>query len=340
MLDGSENDIDSMWFENPLMIHRFIEQRPDYEALCTEVVYILKKRFKQLEIVVADVPSRAKTLKSFLEKIRRKKYEDPMKNIQDFAGIRVVCLYARDVDRIEAIVHDEFEMLEKVDKREEMGADQFGYLARHYIAKLKLETSGARYEDLKDLVFELQVRTILQDAWAIIDHHLVYKHETEVPVHLKRKLRIIAGLFENADDQFNQIYQEINEYIIEPSASSQREIEQFLQRKLDLDSFLVYLPWKFNDVPIQEGLDDAKNVFELINKNKYTTLQQLDEAVQLTNQDKAEIARLLREQGREGQNNAAYRTYLALAISDEDFRKRHRFGSKWEKFIEERIVKH
>src|ERR1700751_1417942 len=103
MVDGTENDIDSMWFENPLMIHRFIVQRPDYEALCTEVVYILKKRFKQLEIVVADVPSRAKTLKSFLEKIRRKNYEDPLKNIQDFAGIRVVCLYKRDVDRIEAI---------------------------------------------------------------------------------------------------------------------------------------------------------------------------------------------------------------------------------------------
>jgi putative GTP pyrophosphokinase len=263
-----------------------------------------------------------------------------LKNIQDFAGIRVVCLYKRDVDRIEAIVHDEFDVLETVDKLEEKSTDRFGYLARHYIAKLNLETSGARYEDLKNLVFEVQIRTILQDAWAIIDHHLVYKHESEVPVHLQRQLKRIAALFEIADDQFNQIYQDINEYDVEPSNSSQSAIEQFLRHKLDLDSFLAYLSWKFNDVPIQEGLDDARFVFDLINKNKYTTLQHLDEAVQLTDQDKAEIARLLREQGREGQNNAAYRTYLALAISDEDFRKKHRFGSKWGIFIEERISRH
>src|SRR6266852_3863355 len=126
MLHGCDRDLDSMRFEHPTMKHRFIEQKHNYEELCTEVVYILEKRFKQLGVEVSNVSSRVKTFESFLEKIRRKEYEDPFKNIQDFAGIRVVCLYKRDVDRIEAIVHDEFEVLETVDKLEEKGSDRFG----------------------------------------------------------------------------------------------------------------------------------------------------------------------------------------------------------------------
>jgi len=81
----------------------------------------------------------------------------------------------------------------------------FGYNALQHLVKLSNKVSGARYDDLKELVCEIQVQTILQDVWAIVDRHLRYKNESAVPDILKRKLNALEGLFETANDQFDKI---------------------------------------------------------------------------------------------------------------------------------------
>ena len=325
MLNSFDRNLDSIWYENPMLIKQFIEQRADYEALYAEVVYILTKRLKNYRIEYSIVSGRAKTLSSFLDKIQRKNYLNPFEDIKDLAAVRVVCLYKRDIFSIESIVYDEFDVVDWTDKLGDKGADRFGYSAMHYIAKLKAETSGARYEDLKHLEFEIQVRTVLQDAWAIINHHLAYKYESKVPLHLQRELNGVAGQLERADNDFNEISQKIT------------DAAQLLDNQVNYENFLAYLSWKFKDVPVQERLDEAESVFNLIDKNRYKTLLQLDKAIQLTEHDKAEIARLLRAAGRMGQNNAAFRAHLALAISDENFRNQVILGKTWSKFINERL---
>lgn len=60
--DSRSNDV---WKTSPDTIRQFLEQRPDYEELCTEVAYILSKRLKEKDIEIATVTWRAKTLKSF-----------------------------------------------------------------------------------------------------------------------------------------------------------------------------------------------------------------------------------------------------------------------------------
>ncbi|MFH1742151.1 MAG: hypothetical protein ABIH23_24370, partial [bacterium] len=188
------------WQSNPEIVRRFIQQRTDYEQLCSEVQYILRKRLAERTIEISTVTGRAKTLNSFLEKIQRKTYEDPFSEITDFAGVRIVCLYVSDIPLIEDIIRKEFEIVEKVDKLTDKPPDQFGYGAIHFVARLGKKMSGARYDDLKVLLCEIQVRTVLQDAWAIIDHHLIYKSESSMPKVLRRKLNSLAGLFETADD--------------------------------------------------------------------------------------------------------------------------------------------
>ncbi|WP_338137276.1 hypothetical protein [Vibrio furnissii] len=96
-------------------------------------------------------------------------------------------------------------MVEKVDKVEGSGVDQFGYGALHYLVHLKTDYLKARYPELENLTCEIQVRTILQDAWAVVAHHLSYKQESDIPHHLRRKLNALSGLFETADDQFERI---------------------------------------------------------------------------------------------------------------------------------------
>jgi ppGpp synthetase/RelA/SpoT-type nucleotidyltranferase len=183
---------------------RFVEQRPDYERLCEEVARTLRKKIDEAQIEVSSIPHRAKALASFLKKLDRKDYVDPFNEIMDFAGVRVVCLYPSDLEKIEDIIVREFEVVERSDKQDELGVSEFGYSAVHFIVRLG-RSSEAGHDDLKHLVCEVQVRTVLQDAWAIIQNHLVYKQESQIPDRLHRKLNSLAGLCEVADDQFERL---------------------------------------------------------------------------------------------------------------------------------------
>jgi GTP pyrophosphokinase len=182
-------------------------------------------------------------------KLRRKSYDAPFDEITDFAGVRVVCLYVNDIERIEKIIRDEFEVVEKVDKLTGKEPDQFGYGAIHFVVRLGGTASGARYDDLKGLLCEVQVRTILQDAWAVVAHHLIYKDESAVPKLLQRRLNCLAGLFETADDQFQQIRDQHRIYVAKIHESTQ-VLKEFLQTELNLDSFQEYLQWRFPGRPV------------------------------------------------------------------------------------------
>ncbi len=235
--------LEALWREQPELISDFLSKRPHYEQLAAEAQYILRTRLQQARIEFSAVTARAKTLKSFLEKITRKSVADPLKDITDLAGVRVVCLYRSELDAIETIVRDEFDVVEKVDKLVGQGADRFGYGAIHYVARLGKKSSGARYDDLKGLLCEIQTRTVLQDAWAIIDHHLIYKKEADIPTPLRRKMNSLVGLFETADDQFDQIRKERDRYLGE--LREEQRGEELLSREVNLDSVHVYFAARF-----------------------------------------------------------------------------------------------
>src|SRR5215204_6936261 len=113
---GSDFDVERLWKENTESIKRFIDRQPDYEKLCAEVAYILNRELGKEEIEFSTITYRAKTLDSFLEKIQRKTYGDPFAEITDFAGVRVVCLYIDDLPRLERVIGEQFEIVEKIDK--------------------------------------------------------------------------------------------------------------------------------------------------------------------------------------------------------------------------------
>lgn len=241
-------------------------------------IYILKKRLSKANIEISSVTNRAKTLKSFLEKISRKTYENPFSELTDFAGVRVVFLYQSDLKKIESIIKKEFTVIEKVDKLNDKGIDKFGYGAIHYIVKLGKGTSGARYDDLKDLNCEIQIRTVLQDAWAIIDHHLVYKRESDVPSTLQRKLNSLAGLFETADDQFDSIRNEREKYLKDINESI--STPAFLKSEMNLDTFTAYLKYKFPKLKIEYFDSQVGRIYDSISKMKFKTLNDLDKIIQ------------------------------------------------------------
>jgi putative GTP pyrophosphokinase len=274
-VQGLSRTPDDIWQQNPEIIRRFLQVRRDYEHLCAEVEYILRKKIADRGIETSSITSRAKTLNSFLEKLQRKHYDSPFEQVTDLAGTRVVCLYHSDIAKVAEIIHSEFVVAEDIDTIEELGTNQFGYGARHFIVRLGKSSSGARYDDLKQFACEVQVRTVVQDAWAIIQHHMIYKRESQMPTQLQRKLNSLAGLFETVDDQFERIRKEREVYLEEVRESAEEPIT-FLKNELNLDSFKEYLKWSFPDRAIESWDGQARYVFDAIVKAGYKTLRDVD----------------------------------------------------------------
>ena len=158
----------------------------------------------------AQVESRTKKKKSFLEKVQRKgkDYENPLLEITDLVGIRVVAYYKEDVDRIGKILKEEFDVDEadSMDKADAMDPDRFGYLSVHYVVNLKPPRRDlTEWKDFGRMKAEIQVITFLKHAWATIDHKLRYKTEEEMPKNLKRQLFRLSALLEIADNEFSDL---------------------------------------------------------------------------------------------------------------------------------------
>ena len=264
---------DGVWECAPALIRRFLRVTPAFVRLASEVAYQLESVLRNAEIEVAAVTYRAKTLDSFIEKLDRKTYDDPLNEITDLAGVRVVHLYLSDFARIESIINEEFCVLEKVDKLAEHGEDRFGYGARHFLVRLGDKFAGARYDDLKSLTCEIQVRTALQDAWAIISHHLIYKRESDVPSALKRRINSLAGLFETADDQFEHIRNDRSEYLAALEAASS---DDFLKQEINADSVKLYLERRFSDRQLQYRDGALDLALSDLDREAYKTIEDID----------------------------------------------------------------
>jgi putative GTP pyrophosphokinase len=303
-------DAERLWKENPEAIKRFIDRQADYEKLCAEVAYILNRELNKAEIEFSTITYRAKSLNSFLEKIQRKSYADPLKEITDFAGVRVVCLYHDDLERLERVIGEYFELVEKIDKLTDRKADQFGYGAIHFVVRLGENASGARYDDLKSLVCEIQTRTVLQDAWAIIDQHLVYKNESNIPTVLRSRLNLLAGNFRRADEEFSSIRAEREDYLREVT-DSETDSAQFLENELNLDSFVRYAHWKFPELAIGTNVLDIPFYLKPLTEMKLRTLRELDAIIERASR----VYRLyLEKNGRDFLNSYAITSVVLAAL--------------------------
>ena len=314
--------------DNLELVKRFIAERPDYERMCNEVAHILKTRLRQKNIESSGVTSRAKTLNSFLEKIDRKNYSDPLQNVTDIAGVRVVSLYVDDLAKIEKIIETEFVIEEKVDKLSGKDVDQFGYGAIHFVVRLGGQNSGARYDDLKDLKCEIQTRTVLQDAWAIIQHHLVYKNESDVPRILQRKLNGLAGLLETADDQFQNLVNRRTSYVEAVRKATQDPVT-FLETPINVDSLNEYLRWKFPDRHLHRNENISSEVNSHLVEKRYQSLNDLEIALNKTESEREKVSESL---GRT--LSSMSELILALGLTNPDFVKLPQMN-RFRKLIEE-----
>ncbi|WP_200978133.1 GTP pyrophosphokinase family protein [Echinicola sp. 20G] len=131
--------------------------------------------------------------------------------LTDLIGIRAVCFYAEEVYEIRRDLRKYFKELEITDKSSQLEKteDKFGYKSLHLQLVLKRGLKGIDDVDrFKNIQIELQIRTVIQDAWSVLDHKIKYKKS--IPQSLKRRINRLSALFEIADEEFSNIQKEIS----------------------------------------------------------------------------------------------------------------------------------
>jgi ppGpp synthetase/RelA/SpoT-type nucleotidyltranferase len=288
--------IDRVWRDQEDAIRDFLAHTSAYQQLSYDVAYVLQTRFKDADIETARVTNQVQSLDAFVQNLAKDRYS-PNATPSSRATVDVVFLYRSDKAAIIDIIEDNFEVISRLDKLEQQDEDTFGYNALHYVVRLTEAAAGAHYLDTRELECEVCVRTVLQDAWATVDNHLVYKHAAAIPKALRRKLNTFAALFENADDQLDQIRRERKQYkadVANERAEDSHDSQAFLSNELNLDTFIAFLGWRFPDHPITD-IDDSvfyadhmRTLLQALTTSGYTTLQELNALLEHT--DKARQA--------------------------------------------------
>lgn len=197
--------------------------RTDYSQIQTdfqsinETLEIIAKKIEEFLISIFKethhidrITCRVKTEESFLKKSLKEdngilKYPEPLKEIQDMIGARIVIYYKNDLESIKKIVEQYFISVEET-KYIPDDVTKFGYEGFHYISFIPSPIYSAQKNNpLIPDFFELQIKTLYQHAWSQANHGLGYKPGTTMTYEEERKLAFLAAQSWGAD----QILQEL-----------------------------------------------------------------------------------------------------------------------------------
>ena len=159
-----------------------------------------------LGVSVDSVSARAKDLRSARGKLREKRYKRPKSDLTDMIGARTVLLFDSEVKKVAKYLRSALDVSEKHSRTagEELELDEFGYRSVHLVAKFRGRTME-NYLRLGRPWVEVQVRSLLQHAWAAIGHDHLYKSALSFPDLVKRRFYAIAGGLELFDHEFDII---------------------------------------------------------------------------------------------------------------------------------------
>jgi len=204
-----------------------------------EIEHQLRNILDAEGIIYNAITCRLKDRESLSKKIDRKndKYS-ALSDLTDIAGVRIITYYIEDVDKVAGIVEREFvvDRENSIDKRNALEPDRFGYCSVHYVVEMSHERLKFReYQTFEGLKCEIQIRSVLQHAWAEIEHDLGYKSEIAIPKRIRRNFSRLAGLLEIADKEFQEIRSFLQSY--QNEATEKLGSEEF--KDVEIDAILL-----------------------------------------------------------------------------------------------------
>lgn len=203
-------------FEKAAFLEGYEQELPlleDARASFTALLNALVTHSGNIQVSKIDgrIKDREECIRKFSRKYRAALEEsntpyEIRPHITDLIGLRIVCLYEDELETVAQVVRSHFEVIEVSDKvaAVESTESSFGYKGLHMDLRLNAaRTPLPEYASYARFRFELQVRTVIQDSWSVLDHKIKYKKS--IPGPLKRRINVLSALFELADREFRQI---------------------------------------------------------------------------------------------------------------------------------------
>lgn len=195
-------------------IKEFIIERQLYDAGIKEVrtkLEILDEEFqaKYSHNPIHHIEYRLKSPKSIVDKMQKKglplTISSIRENLNDIAGVRVICNYIDDVYRIADLLirQDDITLIEKEDYIS--CPKENGYRSLHIIVEIPIFLA----EGTEPVRVEIQIRTIAMDLWASLEHQLKYKSQDKLSENLHERLHSCAESIAKIDDEMQSIYKEL-----------------------------------------------------------------------------------------------------------------------------------
>jgi GTP pyrophosphokinase len=195
-----------------------------FEEVTNAYIRTIKALIKQSDVgEVTKIEGRVKDQEECIKKFHRK-YQGKLEAdeqpyaikdyLSDLIGIRIVCLYEDQIAVVSEVLQENFRIIEVTDKitAVESTEDSFGYKGLHMDLAPGAETTGMPKKLLNAAQpFEVQLRSLIQDAWSVLDHKIKYKKS--IPNELKRRINVLSALFELADREFKEIRNATRELI-------------------------------------------------------------------------------------------------------------------------------
>ena len=183
-----------------------------YELAVSEIVMkfrhlIDEHKMNDLYSPIESVTGRVKSVSSILEKVQRKNI--PMENVEDeledIAGVRIICQFEEDIDAVEHIIEKRTDMQIKSRKDYLKNIKKSGYRSLHLIIYYTVQTIDCA----KRIPVEIQIRTLAMNFWATIEHSLQYKYHGSMPPHVAARLSSAADAIELLDREMSSVRSEI-----------------------------------------------------------------------------------------------------------------------------------
>lgn len=195
-------------YENNLPLYKEFEET--LSGYLKEIIEDLSKQEDPVEMGENDIEikTRTKEPKSLRGKIKRKNYDDPLAQVTDLVGAKIMLTSLRYADLVYELVKNKFSglVIEKLDKSDELKKQRkFGYLGRHIVIRCKKGEGEERFRKFDGLAAEIQIKTLLQHTWAEIEHKLRYKPQTTLDQEKQRYFDRLAAMMEVADDLFKEL---------------------------------------------------------------------------------------------------------------------------------------
>jgi len=255
-----------------------------YEKLAESTSYDLRRAchaFGLRQNDIAEISHRVKARDSLEEKAKRKGYANPLM-ATDIVGARVVYTYKTDAPLVEKAVLSIFRgkvesgEIEKVYHSDEAKAsDDIGYRASHYVGHL----AQTGLELVNEVPVEIQVRTVGQHAWALLEQGLVYKTKSAVPEHLVRGVLGLSVLYELADGLFDELRKKQIEHEEKLRGTTSVHLSS---AAIDLDSVKVMLMRTFRlDIGVGSNAE-LSWLLQDLNYDRFRTIGDIEKELRKT----------------------------------------------------------